>query len=464
MLNFEEVKFDKNTIFVLAVTNNEEMGEALLNSVFKDLSKVDSQEWTTKYGDFTLRCFTKFTDCDINRKTPPFADITLGQCNVGIEKESDVLNYLAVRGDSKHVLLIDSNLKRKVEKDVVVIGSASDVLPILDKYTEELKVHNSENEKTDDPEDLHNARNEWNPKKDSDQKFINFDFLNFLRKTLDSFAICYSNFSAEPETYTSTYEGNGTIKPEDGESNGMGVLFNVFFGEEYRKQNPNLPLTVRDTYATYCLELFCKNEEGTEAVLSMLETAKGMAAQFGLIEKLEDGGIAKITFSKEGKSVWVDITVHFNLGEEFISKIRSLHLDKYKLSLNGQSRLQTNVNVKDIYNEPNFESIFSNLSLLTFENKGTLLNMKAVGHIIKDVIFNMLDSDGNKKFITIIGYIILILSSFKNLDLEFIYNSQDLKTSIEAIIEALLYLEHGQVTEMIKSQNEAFKMEFFQWD
>jgi len=265
-----------------------------------------------------------------------------------------------------------------------------------------------------------------------------------LLKLINEFKAGLDKYEA-PEQGKSKNEGRFEIAPEDGESNGLGFVLNMFSGEEFDKQNPKLPLTVRDNLATGCIELFCKSEEGADIVIKMLESAKMMLMSMGVeMKKLFEKAIY-VTFSKEGKSVWVDVTFNANYGEELVYIIRSLLLDRFKFSLNGSARVQTNVNLKDLWDKPCIDKILDGLALLTISDSGEILNLRTIFHIVKDVVYPLFKAhDSSKKNHILISHGALILSCFENLVFDVKFNSQDMKLFVKDAIAAARGMEEEE--------------------
>jgi hypothetical protein len=426
-----------NTVFILAVSSDEEMATSLLTSVFSDLTTSDSQEWTCKYNGVDIKAYIKYPGCDVLRRTPPFADFTLVQVSKGHEDEQDVLNYASTRGDSRAIYLMCED-KRNVLA-TVQNQTTTGFLEILTKYTSDLKEWP---QVEDGEQDLYmEERREW---VQGEHFFRVGSKIKKLPKLLNEFKAGLDKYEA-PEQGKSKNEGRFEIAPEDGESNGLGFVLNMFSGEEFDKQNPKLPLTVRDNLATGCIELFCKSEEGADIVINMLESAKMMLMSMGVeMKKLFEKAIY-VTFSKEGKSVWVDVTFNGNYGEELVYIIRSLLLDRFKFSLNGSARVQTNINLKDLWDKPCIDKILDGLALLTISDSGEILNLRTIFHILKDVVYPLFKaSDSQKKNHILISHGALILSCFENLVFDVKFNSQDMKLFVKDAIAAARGMEEEE--------------------
>ena len=429
-----------NTLFILAVSSDEEMATALLTSVFSDLTTSDSQEWTCKYNGVDLKAYIKYPGCDVLRRTPPFADFTLVQVAKGHEDEQDVLNYASTRGDSRAIYLMCED-KRNVLATVenqTTLG----FLELLTKYTSDLLAWVPELQ-GDEQENYMAERRAW---VQGEHFFRVGTKVRRLPEILNLFKAGLDKYEA-PEQAKSKNEGCFSIAPEDGESNGLGFVLNMFSGEEFDKQNPKLPLTVRDNLATGCVELFCKSEEGADVVIKMLESAKMMLMSMGVqFKKLLEKAIY-VTFSKEGKSVWVDVTFNGNYGEELVYIIRSLLLDRFKFSLNGSARVQTNVNLKDLWDKPCIDKILDGLALLTISDSGEIINLRTIFHIVKDVIYPIFQSgsgDSNCKNHILISHGALILSCFENLIFDVKFNSQDMKLFVKDAIASARGMEEEE--------------------
>ena len=162
-----------------------------------------------------------------------------------------------------------------------------------------------------------------------------------------------------------------------------------------------------------------------------------------------------LTFSKEGKSVWVDITFNANFGEEIVYAIRSLLLDRFNFSCNGSLRLQSNVNVKDIWDEPDLMSILNKLAMFTVEDKGEILNLRMIFHILKDVIYPLYQkNDSKRKNFVLFSHLGLIFSCFENLVFDVSFNSQDMVHFIVDAIKAANDFGDQEFDEKVQREQE----------
>lgn len=427
-----------NTVFILAVSSDEEMATSILTSLKMDLTTSDSQEWTCQFNDVDIKAYIKYPGCDVLRRTPPFADFTLVQVAEGHEHEQDVLNYASTRGDSRAIHLLCEE-----KRNVLSTVQNSDVgafRNVLLTYCKDLRLWEPEVE--DDAQENYNAmRRKW---VQAEHYFKVGELVRTFPELITDFKAGLDKYEV-PEQGKSKNEGCFSIAPEDGESNGFGFVLNMFMGEEFDKQNPKLPLTVRDNLATGCIELFCKNEEGADVVLKMLETAKAMLMSMGAdMKKLLEKSIY-VTFSKEGKSVWVDVTFNANYGEELVYIVRSLLLDRFKFSLNGSLRVQTNLNLNELWDAPCIDTILNNLALLTISNSGECINLRTIFHIVKDVIYPLFEaSESKKKNHILFSHGALILSCFENLVFDVKFNSQDMKLFVKDAIAASRGMEEEE--------------------
>lgn len=446
----------KQTFYFVAVSNNQESATNLLNSVFNNLQTTDSQEWTTKEGDYDVKCYIKYPDCDIHRRGPSFADFVISSVGAGDKEELDVLNYVKARTDARYRLLIDTT-ERNVEQNIKVV-QASEVATLLKEYAASFKAFNEEN-KDIDATHYEEERRHFCLGGDSDKykvfkKFFRgfrelSSIINLVEKSITDFNVDNCKWKSENVTKVN-------LTPEDSESNGVGIEFDLISGDEFTKENPHLPIVVRDNALTFTLEFIAKNPEGVDAIINTLETAKQMAAQFGALEQAEKLG-ATVSFSKEGTKVFFDITLGGILGEGILNRIRSFNLERFKFSLKDSVKIQTNLNLKELYEEPNLMSIITNLSKISIVGDGQLLNVRGLLHLIREFA-KISKKDNDKKTINMVSYGLLILSTFENLGLEIKYNSEELKESGLSLAGTIMGLEEeGALDGMISGFSETYK-------
>ena len=171
------------------------------------------------------------------------------------------------------------------------------------------------------------------------------------------------------------------------------------------------------------------------------------------LEKLERLGVT-VSFSKNKKSVFVDFTFGGLLGEAAINIIRGFNFQSFKFSLTDEFRLQTNLNFKDLYQNPDLDNIVSQLGTLTIRGDGKVINFRTVCHFIRELAKHV-TSDDKKKQINIISYFGLIISAFESFGLELTYDSNDIKTVGMEIADGVLG-EEGSAKAMIDMGNQQF--------
>lgn len=442
----------KKTIFVVAVSNNQDSSTNLLNSVFSGLQSTDSQEWSGKSGDAEVRAYIKYPDCDVHRRVPIFADVVIGAVGSGDKEELDVLNFISSRTDARYRLLVDSNKERPVADNVRVVET-SEAEKLVNEYGVALLANTFE-----DDDHLLVSRREFALGDDNKSGILGKQLRNLksLDKVIGLFEKTITDFAVETTKWESQNKAKFEFTPESGEGNGVGFSLEINSGDEFAQQNPHLPITVRDNPATLTLELYAKDSENADEVIKTLENAKQMGAQFGLLQLLESSGLT-LTFSKDGASVFVDLTIGGILGEGLIGKIRRLNLERFKFSLKDSLRVSTNVNLKDLYDNTNLKKVAEDFSKFSIVGEGHLLNIRGFLHLLRDLA-KLVNKDKTKKAYNMISYGVLILTSFENFGLEIKYDSDELLKVGYEIAASLLGLEDSSQAEgMLDGLSETIK-------
>jgi len=437
-----------STIYVIAISTNQDSCVNLLNSVFAGIQSTDSQEWTTKIGDVNVKAYIKYPNCDIHRRTPNFADIAIASVECGDKDESDVVNYLLSRKDARTRILFGTDSSRSVDEHAVVLNY-EEAFAEVKKYTEELTESIKSNPLQEGEEEA--ARREFAQGNKDGAKLVKkwIKTVSGIKKLVTAFEKCITEFTID-EKSKSENKTKFNFSSVSGESNGVGLSVELSSGDEFNKQNPNLPLTVRDNMLTATVEFYAQNKEGAEEIIRAFEKAKEMAGQYGLLAELDKVGIT-VTFSHENTSVFVDFTIGGIFGEGLINRFRSLNLDRFNFSLRDTFKIMTNVNIKDLWDKPDIKKVIDDLSKLSISGEAQLLNIRGFLHLIRE-ISKVIPTEKGKKAGHMISYGLLILSTFENLGIDIQFDSEELKkVGYEIVAKTFLNVEQEQLEGMVSS-------------
>lgn len=446
---------DSKVISILAVSYSQDAASSLLNQAVPGLSTSDNQEWTTKEGEFTVKAYIKYPGTDIHRRGANWLDLLLISVPEGNEFEREILDYSTNRKDVKSRFLIDSNADRSPKYENINVIDAGSFAGKLKDYAEELTKFNADNTDETNEVDYHVKRQVFNIG-NSDSKLDKlfhmykkaFKVLNKVTEMVKTFST-FDHSQGKSET-----TGKFNFAPENTQSNGIGFLFDLFVGDIFDQENPELPLVVRDNYFTASIEFLAKNEEGAEVIISTFEMLKEMLAQMGDVLSILDKLGVTISFSKNKKSVFIDLTFGGLLGEAAINIVRGFNFQSFKFSLTDEFRFQTDLNFKDLYENPDLDNIISKLGSLTIRGDGKIINFRTVCHFIRELAKHV-SSDDKKKQINIISYLGLIISAFESFGLELTYDSSDIKTVGLEIADGVLGGD-GAAKQMIDMGNQQF--------
>lgn len=429
----EDCKVIFKQILVLAVSDNADNATSILNSTVPGLSTTDSQEWTGTVGGTEVRAYIKYPGCDIHRKSPDFCDFLIFSIPEKHEKEEDVLNYCCNRLDARHRFLVDTNQGRKVAKNIEIVDAGA-ISGHLENYGKDLAEFMKEGPNLEERRKFAYG--------DNFEKFHKFfkTYSKFRFRIFRYFSKLFGSFDMEANKGESLNKGALKFIPQNKTSNGVGFEIDIFMGEEFKKNNQVLPFVVRDNIVSFCLELKAKDEQSVDELLNTFEAVREMADQMGLLQMLDQTGLS-LSFSKEKDSAFVDFTFGGILGEGLVNQIRELNLEKFKLSWKDTGRVQTDLNLKEIYEEPNVENIIGKLSTLSIVGEGEVFNIKHFLHLIRecckigDEDGEAMDDEDQKKFI-MVSFGLLILSTFENLEFNFEYDSEGLRDAIIDILKS----------------------------
>ena len=425
----------KQTVHVLFVSSNQDSAIALLNSTLPGLKTSDNQEWTTTEGEFTVNGYIKFPGKDVHRKSANNLDILVFSVPEGDPSERDIINYSSNRRDCYHRLFVDAS-SRSVEEHICSV-SADGVKGKLTDYIEILKVFNTGT--PDDEPHYYQARLELNVNRQEQEPKYKTKF-NVNRDVLKELAIVDKVLVESSTIDLSKYVSSNSMKfdfsPENTTSNGIGVLLELNVGEQFSKENPELPLIVRDNHVTITLELHAKDESGVKDIISTLEMLREMLYSM-FLEKFEKKLGPNISFSSDKTNVYLDVTFGGLFGESIINKVRSFNLENFGLSMKDTLRFQTNVNCKDLYEDPNVDNIISKLSTVTLTGEGKLINLRTLLVVLQQ-LSKVISNDKDKKSVILVTYLLMILTTFEQVGLEMKYNTEDLKSSGMEVADAML--------------------------
>lgn len=444
---------DSKIISILAVANSQDAASSLLNLAIPGLSTSDNQEWTVKEGDFTVKAYIKYPGTDIHRRGANWLDILLVSVPEGNEFEREVLSYAANRKDAKYRFLVDSDTSRSLDKDNITVIDAGSFAGQLRDYATDLAKFNAENK--DEAEiDYHINRQKFNIGRDDSKVDIIFKLYKKAFKIFGKITDMLKTFSLDTEKGKSEGVGKFSFAPEDVESNGIGILFDLFVGDKFDEENLELPLIVRDSLLTFSFEFFAKSEEGAETIIKTFEIVKQMMSEMTpFVSQLENLGFS-ISFSKNQKSAFIDFTLGGFIGEAAINTLRAFNFQSFKFSMTDELRIQTGLNFKDLYENPDLENILTKLGTLTIKGDGKFVNFRTLCHFIRELA-KYVTSDDKKKQINLISYFGLILSAFESFGLELSYDSKDVKTVGFEIADGFLG-EEGSSKAMIDMGNQQF--------
>lgn len=423
------MSYKNDTISVLAVSTTQDEAVALLNKCFKGLQTSDNQVFQTKVDNFNVVCYTKYPGTETTRKSPDFADLVVASVEPNSKDEKDIVSYVSSRFDAKYRILISDNTDREVEKNVLVSSSIDDQFKT---YVNELTEFNKVNQEEDS---YNEERYKFNLDNINDNKF--YKVVNEANKKLKKFQTMIDNFSGfNLEEGLSQNTVDVKFHPENLDSKGVGILLDLIAGEEFIKQNPVLPLTVRDNAVTISIEIKPKSIDLIPTIKSTLEEVKEFISSMGLLEKLLEYGLT-LSISSDEKSAYIDLTVGGVFGESLINKFKAFNLDQYKLSINDDLRIQTNLNLKDLYENPQGKKIISDVSTLSIIGSGRILNIRSFLHLIREAV-KIIKKEDKKKGAIMISYGLLALSTFEKVNCEVSYNHESLLESIMEIAEEFL--------------------------
>lgn len=424
------MSYKNDTISVLAVSTTQDEAVALLNKCFKGLQTSDNQVFQTKVDNFNVVCYTKYPGTETTRKSPDFADLVVASVEPNSKDEKDIVSYVSSRFDARYRILISDDTDREVEKNVLVCSSIDDP---FQTYVKELTEFNKENQKEEDS--YNEERYKFNLDNLNYNKF--YKVVNEANKKLKKFQTMIDNFSGfNLEEGLSQNTVDVKFLPENIDSKGVGIFLDLIAGDEFLKQNPVLPLTVRDNAVTVSIEIKPKSIDLIPTIKSTLEEVKGFVGSMGLLEKLLEFGLT-LSISSDEKSVFIDLTVGGVFGESLINKFKAFNLDQYKLSINDDLRIQTNLNLKDLYENPQGKKIISDVSTLSIVGSGRILNIRSFLHLIREAT-KILKKDDKKKGAIMVSYGLLALSTFEKVNCEVSYNHETLLESILEIAEEFL--------------------------
>lgn len=450
---------DSKVISILAVSYSQDAASSLLNQAIPGLSTSDNQEWTTKQGEFTVKAYIKYPGTDIHRRGANWLDLLLISVPEGNEFEREILDYSTNRKDVKSRFLIDSNTDRSPKYENITVTDAGSFAGKLSDYAAELAKFNADwSDSTDIEYNIKRQKlfNIGNTNTKLDKLFFayqqSFKILNKISEMVKSF----STFDLSQGK--SDFTGKFNFSPENTQSNGIGLLIDLFVGDVFDQENPELPLVVRDNYFTASIEFLAKSEEGAEVIIQTFETLKEMLTQMGdMLSVLEKLGFT-ISFSKNKKSVFIDLTFGGLLGEAAINIVRGFNFQSFKFSFTDEFRLQTDLNFKDLYENPDLDNIITKLGTLTIKGDAKIINLRTVCHFIREFAKHT-SSDEKKKQFNLISYFGLILSAFETSGLNFTYDSSDIKSvglevadgvlGGEGAVNGLIGMGNQQLTEGI---------------
>lgn len=422
------MSYKKDTISVLVVSTNQEESLAVLNKAIPGLQTSDNQTFNKQEGEINVECFLKFPGSESHRKSPDFADLVITSVSADHEQAKEIVSYVASRYDAKYRVLIEEDSSRAVEENIL-IKSSSEFPEQYKTLLDEFKVFNEENK---DSEDYNKARYFFNV--ESENKEIFYKNSNKAFKIINVISQAFDHFK-DFDLKEGLSENNASLKivPENIESKGLGIFLDLIAGEEFTKENPVLPLTVRDNAATITIEIKPKDVSQIDTIKETLEQVRDFASAMGLLQYSLKYGLT-ISISSDEKAAYIDLTLGGIFGEVIINKIKSLNLEQYKLSVKDNIRVQTNLNLKDLYKNPEGNKLAKDITTLSIVGEGKVLNCRSFFHLIRSFV-HVVKSEKAQKSSYMLSYGLLALSCFEKLDCNIVYNHEQLLESLKDLLE-----------------------------
>lgn len=420
-------------INVVALSTDNASAVELLRKCFTGLTcSSDCTNCTFSMDGVNLGLYTKYPGDDVLKAFPEFLDFVLVSVPEGHQNEEEILNYAGTKADAKSVYLVDGGDRTLPSK--VQSANVETIISSIKEYNFQLLQFLVDSKGADESKAYIRRKrlgcdNEL--REDRGLAWFNFKLLPKLQGMMKSF----ENFDSNRG-----YSENNVkfdFSPTNDESNGVGLKLNIFAGNSFDENNTNLPLTVRDNPLTGAIELQAKSPEQANDLLALLKNAKDMLENMGLIEMLNQQMKFDLSFSKDGASVFVDFVIGGNLGEAIIHRIRSLNLSKFNYSFTDSIRVQTNLNISEVWKNPDLDNIINKLSTFTVQGDAKLLNFRTIFHFIKEAVVYAKD-DQKKKNVHLLSSGLLILSCFESLGLELKYDSKDLKGNVMELLDDYL--------------------------
>lgn len=420
-------------LHVVALSTDNNSAAELLKKCFSGLTcSSDCSNCTYSLDGVTVELYTKYPGDCVMKSYPDFLDFLLVSVPEGHELESEILDYANTRTDARSRFLVDGG-DRTLPKEVVS-ANVDAILSELKNFNEELKQFANDSEGADEQKAYQNRKRLSSGKDVKLNNEISKFYVKLLPK-LQSMMKSFENFDSNRG-----YSENNVkfdFSPINDESNGLGFKVNLFAGEAFDENNKNLPLSVRDNPLTGALELQAKSPEQADEVLSLLKNVYSMLENMGILEELSKKLHFNVSFSKDGSSVFLDFVLGGDLGEGFMHNVRSLNFSKFNYSFSDIVRVQTNLNIAEIWKNPDLDNIINKSSTLTLQGDGKLLNFRTIFHFIKEWVVFAKD-DGKKKTTHLMSAGLLILSCFESLGFELKYDSKDLKGNVIELLDDYL--------------------------
>lgn len=399
----------------------------------------------------SLELYTKYPGDDILKNYPEFIDFVLVSVPKEHQQEEELISYAQTKVEARGVYLLNEE-ERTLPSRVQSSNVEKITLEIKKFHSELLQLLESKKDENENSLFIQRKRLGSGESVNEDFEFadMNFSLLPNLKSMMKSF---------EKIDLNKLYSENVmklNFSPTNDESNGVGIKLNIYVGDSFDENNKNLPLTVRDNPFTITIELQAKSEKHVDDVLSLLKNAKEMIQNMGLLKNDKKLNF-DLSFSKDGTSVFIDMVID-NLGEGIVHKVRSLNFSKFNYSFSDFINAQTNLNLSELWKNPDLDNIINKLATFTIQGEGKFINFRTIFKFLREALLYVKNDKEKQDYDAAINFF-LIISCFENLCLELKYDSKDLKSNIMEIFDAYLkdFEGEGSSQAFIEMGNESVK-------
>lgn len=224
--------------------------------------------------------------------------------------------------------------------------------------------------------------------------------------------------------------GKIDIRPKVVFENGINLKFSVVSGTKGKELLQSQPDYIQNNPVTVTLELEIEDSEKGSIMLSTLEGVKDMLVNSipPLSEALNAGVLVK--FRHVGKSIFIDISLEGMYAEMVKSQLENFKIDISSFSESGDFHLISGIKLNNPL-ETSFEDFLKMATLFKVQGDGQLPTKILIENIMKSAEETY--SHHIPKNIGMVLKFIRLLSCFKKIEYDSLYDSDDMCTYIKEL-------------------------------